>query len=108
MPIYQHMMSWRKIRNVEIILTDCMAKTWLDFEVQVRKEARRMNLAQECQYHRPDDVHSFEDNTGKRNKLQVEPYKSFYMTKEEYEEDLVYQNQIYEDVNPTEELIVHY
>ena len=108
MPIYQQMMTWRKVRNAEAILTDSLAKTWLDFEVQMRKEARRKDLSPKCQYHRSEDVHTIEDNFGKRSKLNVEPCESFYMTKKEFEEDLVYLNQIYDEVKPTEELIIHY
>ena len=106
-PVYQQLMAWRKKGKRSKVMPSEIIKTWLDFEVEVRQNARQ-DLSKECPYIRPEDVHTFEDESGKRNKLQVEPFESFYMTKEEFEGDMEYLREIYDYYKPTEKQLFHY
>ena len=66
---------------------------WLSFEVERRNEARKKELSFDCPYYKPNDVHKVTKMDGTlstRNKLGVPVYESFYMTEDEYLDDLHY------------------
>ena len=72
--------------------------SWLSFEVDKRNEARKKDLSFVCPYFEPDDVHKVEKLDGTlstRNQLGVPVYESFYMTEDEYLDDLHYLEEIY-------------
>ena len=89
-------MAWRI--DKPILIKANHIKAWLDFEVIKRVEAMRKDLSEDCPYGNPDDVHRIPNitRTGRRARLVVEPYESFYMTQEQYKGDMKYLKIIYE------------
>ena len=73
-------------------------KAWLNFEVEKRADAMDKPLDFPCPYPTPEDVHKVRKLDGtysKQNKLGIQPYELFYMTRDQYLDDINYLEEIY-------------
>ena len=107
-PIFHQIQKWREGKP-ELLKLEHL-HSYLSFEVDKRNEARKKDLSFACPYFRPDDVHKVRKLDGTlstRNKLGVQVYESFYMTKDEYLDDLHYLGEIYKYFNLSELQVCH-
>ena len=107
-PILNQILKWREGKP-ELLKPEHL-HAWLNFEVEKRNEARKMDLSFACPYPKPDDVHKVRKLDGSyssKNKLGVPTYESFYMTLDEYLDDLHYLEEIYKYFNLSQLHIDH-